>query len=494
MKIILNEEILTEGKNLQQTLDRYRDKFKKLFDQFETSDDEADKLMLSVIRKDPTYQAGGTTTGDYGIWLLNQELKDNIQKFEATKDISITDLLNEFIEKKANLANKDLNSYKSPDELYKLLSEVQLTDRQKERKLRKDISGAKHVGSTANFDIYIPETYEASCALGKGSGWCTADSRTRQYFDYYKDRYGGNYYIIISKDGKYKYQLHFESQQYSAAGTNPDINNPNEEEMLEYEDIISKWPELKDVLNDIKAKGDPSIVIRDMLSEIIGSEELTLQLSIDDISKYINLHNSLLQWFITDITEIPPIRVMKEVFNNKEVFSRWVSIINQRDKNQILESEELEQCTYSAFQFKLLKRIQTLKISANNAYLDNTSLKFSVFGGKGFVYRLSLMDLAHDMLDGYGSEYLKDLISHQEFDELESWLNEAFPQDDKSRFTRNILYVTKDRLKDDLDKIPSMIKAYFSSESTLLFFYEDFEDNIIDLIDEKRFTQQSTED
>ncbi|MBO7697255.1 MAG: hypothetical protein J6Y28_04080 [Acholeplasmatales bacterium] len=135
--------------------------------------------MLSVIRKDPTYQSGGTTTGDYGIWLLNQELKDNIRKFEATKDISITDLLNEFIKKKANLANKDLNSYKSPDELYKILSEVQLTDRQKERKLRKDISGAKHVGSTANFDIYIPQTYEASCALGKGSGWCTSDSRTR---------------------------------------------------------------------------------------------------------------------------------------------------------------------------------------------------------------------------------------------------------------------------------------------------------------------------
>ncbi|MBO7697254.1 MAG: hypothetical protein J6Y28_04085 [Acholeplasmatales bacterium] len=46
--------------------------------------------------------------------------------------------------------------------------------------------------------------------------------------------------------------------------------------MLEYEDIILKWPELKDALNDIKAKSDPAIVIRDMLSEIIGSEELTL--------------------------------------------------------------------------------------------------------------------------------------------------------------------------------------------------------------------------
>jgi len=136
---------------------------------------------LSIIGQDPTFVEGSSTTGDYGIWLLNQELNGNANKFRVANhfQFSLTDLLNEFIEKKANLANKDLNSYKSPDELYKILSEVQLTDRQKERKLRKDISGAKHVGSTANFDIYIPETYEASCALGKGSGWCTADSRTR---------------------------------------------------------------------------------------------------------------------------------------------------------------------------------------------------------------------------------------------------------------------------------------------------------------------------
>ena len=57
--------------------------------------------------------------------------------------------------------------------------------------------------------FFAPETYEASCALGKGSGWCTADSRSRKYFDYYKDNYGGDYYIAISKDGKWKYQFHF---------------------------------------------------------------------------------------------------------------------------------------------------------------------------------------------------------------------------------------------------------------------------------------------
>ena len=60
-----------------------------------------------------------------------------------------------------------------------MLSVTEFSDRQKERQLRKNFDGAKKVGSTENFDIWVPETYEASCALGKGSGWCTADSRTR---------------------------------------------------------------------------------------------------------------------------------------------------------------------------------------------------------------------------------------------------------------------------------------------------------------------------
>lgn len=46
MRFELIEEILNEGKNLQQTLDKYREKFKTFYEPFETSDEEADKLML----------------------------------------------------------------------------------------------------------------------------------------------------------------------------------------------------------------------------------------------------------------------------------------------------------------------------------------------------------------------------------------------------------------------------------------------------------------
>ena len=36
-----------------------------------------------------------------------------------------------------------------------------------------------------DWEIWIPETYEASCALGSGTHWCTATGNTRGYYDDY---------------------------------------------------------------------------------------------------------------------------------------------------------------------------------------------------------------------------------------------------------------------------------------------------------------------
>ena len=493
MKITLNEEILTEGKNLQQTLDRYRDKFKKAYDPFETSDEEADKLMMSVISNDPTYQEGGTTTGDYGIWLLNQELKDNIQKFEATKDISITDLLNEFIEKKANLANKDLNSYKSPDELYKILSDVQLTDRQKERKLRKDISGAKHVGSTANFDIYIPETYEASCALGKGSGWCTADSRTRQYFDYYKDRYGGDYYIVISKDGKYKYQIHFESQQYSAAGTNPDINNPNEEEMLEYEDIILKWPELQEFFNEKKLNSDPQFIVDSILNELGVSEYCNYLIPAEWL---IRMDDSLKWWFIEDPSKIPSIRVQKAIFDNKNVAQEWMGIINKRDKNHVLSIEELQECSYNAFKAQFKKRLKELKYKINQSE-KFTYLQFYSLDDRYMNFQVSRRLLAKSLVESDGGLgwAIQEYINQKDLDELKKLLASFdfdVPDDlDTGKVIQKLFFT---EIKSDVEEIPYLFTYYFNDSRCVFFFTEYFEDDVMDMVDNKQFEQKYTED
>lgn len=492
----LREEFLTEGKNLQKTFDQYR---KKLIDadsddEAYDSDDEAYSYFLSIIRQDPTFVEGSSTTGDYGIWLLNQELNGNADRFRADNhfQFSLTDLLNEFIQKKSNLANKDLNSYKSPDELYKILSEVQLTDRQKERKLRKDISGAKHVGSTANFDIYIPETYEASCALGKGSGWCTADSRTRQYFDYYKDRYGGNYYIVISKDGKYKYQLHFESQQYSAAGSNADINTPNDEVMLDYNELMDQWPELQKFFNEKKLDHDPQFIVDSILDELGVSEYCNYLIPAEQLIK---MDNYLKWWFIEDPSEIPSIRVLKAIFDNKNVAQTWMSIVNRRDKNHVLSIDELQDCSYNAFKAQFKKRLKELKYKINQSE-KFTYLQFYSLDDRYMNFQVSRRILSKSLVEADELGWaIQDYVNQKDLDGLKELLASFdfdVPDDLDTEKVIQRLFFTE--IKSDAEEIPYLFTYYFNDSRCVFFFNEYFEDDVMDTVDNKQFEQKYTED
>jgi len=45
-------------------------------------------------------------------------------------------------------------------------------------------------------------------------------------------------------------------------------------------------------------------------------------------------------------------------------------------------------CTEKAFRFKLLKRIQQLKVWANTEYLKDPYLVFSVFNTNRFIFKL----------------------------------------------------------------------------------------------------------
>lgn len=494
--MIINEELLLEGKNLQQTFDRYKDKLRKSFDPFEVTDDELWKYMESILSADPTYQPGGTTTGDYGIWLLNQEVKDNITPFEARTSVSIEQVLNDFIDKKANLANKDINSYKTIEELWNILKETPLSDRQKERKLRKNISGAKHIASTKNFDIYIPETYEASCALGKGSGWCTADSRTRQYYDYYKDKYGGDYYIIISKDGKWKYQIHFQSQQYSAAGTNPDINSPNEEEMLQLSDITDRWPELSEFINSTMLNADPETVLDELLSSYIdGSISISLTKSqIEEITrgKYTNTINS---WLIDDFRKIPSIRVQKAIFDNQDVAKPWMGMVNKRDPDHLLDAGELQDLSFEAFQYKLPRRLQSLKLKINERRIMSV-LRFPMFADQNkMVIHVTRMKIIQAILDQDEVAFaIQEYIKDGDMESLKDLVINNVLELESENFNKKVALLLRNKIMSDIEELPMMYDFYFTDDTTTTIFFDEFDDLLFDAVFDKQFMNKNTED
>ena len=166
-----------------------------------------DDTFMEIIALDPTYK-GKDSVGKYGKWLLNLFNKNKISKSDFTE---IPDLLNQFTIYRNRIQNKDLNSYKTLDDLADILSQVvdddsMLTPRQKVRFLKNVKSGKVQIDASDDFDVvldtpqfivYVPNTHEASMKLGKGTEWCTAHENPEWYEKYTKE--GHKLYIVKDK-------------------------------------------------------------------------------------------------------------------------------------------------------------------------------------------------------------------------------------------------------------------------------------------------------
>ena len=182
-----------------------------------------DEQFQSLIELDPTYKPGSKNAGNYGRWILTLANKGKLDNLGHVKD-----LLTRFNDESKYLKNKDIMRYKTMDEVEDMLNDEdsykeqshrqEVRDRQKARKNADLGNEAKKVYEDSDWEVWVPLTYAASCKLGQGASWCTASTESDYYYNYYKDSYGGNYYININKnDPEEKYQFHFESNQFMDA-------------------------------------------------------------------------------------------------------------------------------------------------------------------------------------------------------------------------------------------------------------------------------------
>lgn len=166
-----------------------------------------DDIFMELIALDPTF-TGKNSVGKYGKWILNIYNKGKITEEDFPE---IKKILGQFTIYKNRIANKDLNSYKSVEELSDALAAVvdddsMLSDRQKLR-FRKNVKSGKIKTSaeddydivldTPNFIVYVPNTHEASMKLGKGTEWCTTHENPDWYNKYTEN--DGKLYIIKNK-------------------------------------------------------------------------------------------------------------------------------------------------------------------------------------------------------------------------------------------------------------------------------------------------------
>ncbi len=241
-----------------------------------------------IISYDPTSRP--KKLGKYSKWLLGlyDVKKKNLEDFyKATEYLKLYDRF------KHNIDIKDINQIKSLPELAKIIEPFEepapefLSSEENKKKA--------FVKSFEEYDLYIPQTYEQSRDLGRGTKWCTAaDSENgKELFSEYTSK--GKLYILISKeDPKYKYQFHFEDMQFMDiydSGIDllkflkyrPDVEKyfkPQMDEMMEYLNF-SKYQTIKPHINFEKYPHTTFYVFKD---EVI--------LSLDEKHKYLRANSS----------------------------------------------------------------------------------------------------------------------------------------------------------------------------------------------------------
>lgn len=171
-----------------------------------------------IIEQDPTFKKSQNKLGTYGKWLLKLYKQNQLNNTGHIKDV-----LTRFEENKNQLKEKDIMRFKTLEDVDSYLEDTNsyknTTSRQNLRMVQKAVHNAdldkdaKKVFEDSEWVIYVPETYEASCKLGRGTKWCTATTESEYYYNYYSGQ--GNLYIIINKKNpEEKYQCHLESGQF----------------------------------------------------------------------------------------------------------------------------------------------------------------------------------------------------------------------------------------------------------------------------------------
>ncbi len=164
------------------------------------------------------------------------------------EDISkLKNELEVFMKAKPKIQNKDINSYKSLNDLYDVTEKFAPEDLKSKGEVEKEIKDKNVVKlvDKPHFKAIIPKTEEAACFYGKGTKWCTAATENSM-FNHYHDQ--GDLIIIIAKIGEKirKWQLHYESNQFM---------DERDQEISQADiKLLSKIPEYTEFLNTLIKK------------------------------------------------------------------------------------------------------------------------------------------------------------------------------------------------------------------------------------------------
>lgn len=292
---------------------------KKVFDDYYTDVFKDVGELISVLSADPTFKLKDTpeqmVMGTYGKWLVNKIYKGNVVEMaELTNPLS--DLSKDT---KETLTNYNIIKNKLPREesqykdifKFKTLQELKdfvksheeiltsgMSDWQKKaRDFGKDV---QFLGSTENFEVYSPSTWEASKfvrdRLGNGNAeWCTGQASSDYHFKDYTTN--GKLFIFLHKtntsrpDNKYQLALrngNFREFRNASNNSYKGIYNSQG-----FEQFLTDNPELIKLINKSipEIKNSDSFKFISSIEGIMEKQEVEIDISLFNniISKNVTL-------------------------------------------------------------------------------------------------------------------------------------------------------------------------------------------------------------
>lgn len=139
------------------------------------------------------------TNFKYADWILKQYYGQMMKKYPLEV---INDMVEKFHRLRKNLSKRDINQYRTADELQKELESYSSKSQDTKVVEGKD---SKKIFDDEKISVIKPLTFEGSCKYGASTKWCTTNKNEPSWFQSYKTN--GNLYYIHLKNENKKYAL-----------------------------------------------------------------------------------------------------------------------------------------------------------------------------------------------------------------------------------------------------------------------------------------------
>ena len=228
-------------------------KLREIIPGIEISSDRGDESVTQIMATLGAYisevlkffeDADPTANKQYTEWIIRRFIDGGIRYLEDV-DSTVAENLAIYHELKTRRMIPpelmDINKFKgdaNPNSVIRFFRKVYNIYRELPEQVEKAKGNADEFYNDEDVRIIIPKDKTSACYYGQGTQWCTASTKSTNYFNRYNKQ--GKLYIILPKEPEHegeKYQLHFGTDFYA---------NENDSG-VPLKKLINRWPQLHKV-------------------------------------------------------------------------------------------------------------------------------------------------------------------------------------------------------------------------------------------------------